>query len=69
MPEKRLRILFVDDEGNVLSGLRRLLRSMTERLDMVFCDGGEKALAMLEEQSFDVVVSDMRMPGWTGRHC
>ncbi|KAF0114953.1 MAG: Uncharacterized protein FD149_1707 [Rhodospirillaceae bacterium] len=52
-----------------MSGLRRLLRSMTERLDMVFCDGGEKALAMLEEQSFDVVVSDMRMPGWTGRHC
>lgn len=66
MQEKRLRILFVDDDGNILSGLRRSLHGMAASWDMTFCDGGEKALAALEQHFFDVVVSDMRMPGMDG---
>ena len=66
MSEKRLRVLFVDDDENILSGLRRLLRGMAKTWEMVFCDGGDKALALLAEQSFDVVVSDMRMPSMDG---
>ncbi len=60
------RILFVDDEPNVLAGLRRMLRSRRSEWDMAFAEGGEHALAMLREQPFDVVVSDMRMPGMDG---
>ena len=60
------RILFVDDEPMILQGLQRMLRSMREEWDMVFVDGGEKALAALCEAEFDVVVTDMRMPVMNG---
>ena len=59
-------ILFVDDESRLLDGLRRTLRSMRDQWDMVFAHGGQEALAALERQAFDVIVSDMRMPGIDG---
>jgi putative nucleotidyltransferase with HDIG domain len=60
------RILFVDDENQVLDGIRRLLRTERERWEMHFAIGGEAALAACETTSFDVVVTDMRMPGMDG---
>lgn len=60
------RILFVDDETMVLDGLRRMLRPLREEWDMEFCDNGAGALARMAESPFDVIVSDMRMPGMTG---
>ncbi len=60
------RLLFVDDEENILDGLRRMLRPMRGQWDMVFVDSGEKALETLEQAPFDVVISDMRMPGMDG---
>lgn len=60
------RILFVDDEPNLLAGLRRMLRSRRSGWDMRFADGGEQALALMDEAPFDVIVSDMRMPGMDG---
>lgn len=60
------RILFVDDEPRVLEGLERMLRPQRHRWEMAFAIGGEAALAMLEAQPFNVVVSDMRMPGIDG---
>ncbi len=60
------RILFVDDEKNVLDGLRRSLRGRRKTWEMVFAEGGEAALRELEAGSFDAVVSDMRMPGIDG---
>ncbi len=65
MPSKK-RILFVDDEQKVLDGLRRLLRSMRSEWEMIFASGGEEALQILKEQSCDVIVSDLRMPGMSG---
>jgi len=60
------RILFVDDESNVLDGLQRMLRSMRNEWMMDFATSGHLALKVLSESSFDVVVSDMRMPGMDG---
>ena len=60
------RILFVDDESKILDGIRRMLYSQRERWDMQFALGGEAALKACEECSFDVVISDMRMPGMDG---
>jgi CheY-like chemotaxis protein len=60
------RILFVDDESRVLDGIRRMLYTERGRWDMQFALGGEAALQACEEGSFDVVVSDMRMPGMDG---
>ena len=60
------RILFVDDEVNVLQGLRRMLNPMRHEWDMVFAESGQEALAMLAQAPCDVIVSDMRMPGMDG---
>jgi len=57
-----MRILFVDDEPNVLAGLRRLLRKHRKEWDMSFIEGGPAALDALERDRFDVLVTDMRMP-------
>ena len=58
------KILFVDDEPNVLQSIQRQLR---KRFDMVTAEGGEEALRILKEQGpFAVIVSDMRMPGMNG---
>jgi HD-like signal output (HDOD) protein len=60
------RILFVDDEVQVLDGLRNLFRRQRHVWDMVFVTSGEAALAELAQAPFDVIVSDMRMPGMDG---
>ncbi len=60
-------ILFVDDEANVLSGLKRMLHGQREEWDCEFADSGQAALALLAERDgFDVIVTDMRMPGMDG---
>lgn len=62
MTEERMRILFVDDEPAILSGLRSLLHRQRKDWDMVFALGGEQAIEQLEAGPFHVVVTDMRMP-------
>ncbi|TWT34322.1 HDOD domain-containing protein [Blastopirellula retiformator] len=60
------KILFVDDQGNVLSALRRMLHGFRKEWDMQFAQGGQEAIELLEEFTFDVVVTDMRMPSIDG---
>ncbi len=60
------QILFVDDEPNILKGLKRMLRSMRKEWDMAFAESGAQALEMLSQRAFDVIVSDMRMPHMDG---
>jgi HD-like signal output (HDOD) protein len=60
------RVLFVDDERNVLDGLRRVLRLYRAEWDMEFVEGGRDALVLLATKAFDVIVTDMRMPGMDG---
>lgn len=61
-----IRILFVDDDPNVLSGLKRLMRTRRDQWETFFCEAGEEALALMTTQPIDVVVSDMRMPFMDG---
>jgi HD-like signal output (HDOD) protein len=60
------RVLFVDDEPMVLDGLRRILTSQASQWEMDFASSGEAALNLLGEKPFDVIVSDIRMPGMDG---
>lgn len=69
--QRMTRILFVDDESNIRDGMRRMLRSMRNQWDMEFAGSGDAALQVLNEwknahKPFDVVISDMRMPGMDG---
>ena len=63
---RKTRILFVDDEPKILSGLQRMLRGENRRWDMVFCTNAQEALTRMAEQPFDVIVTDIRMPGMSG---
>ncbi len=60
------RILFVDDEPNVLEALERMLFSMRREWRIAFADGGQKALDLMEREPFDILVTDLRMPGVDG---
>jgi DNA-binding NtrC family response regulator len=62
----RKRILFVDDEPAILTSLQNLLHRDRKRWDLVFALGGEAGLDEIRKRPFDVVVSDMRMPGVDG---
>jgi len=57
-------VLVVDDERSMRDFLKILLEK--EGHKVVTADNGEKALEILDNQSLDVVVSDIRMPGMTG---
>ena len=61
-----MNVLFVDDESNVLSGLRRLLRGQRSEWDLEFASSGSEALQLMEKRPVDVIVSDMRMPHMNG---
>jgi HD-like signal output (HDOD) protein len=61
-----IRILFVDDEINILHGLRRALRSAAGKWDVRFAASASEATAALATQPFDVIVSDLEMPGTDG---
>ena len=69
MPAVRIvkqRILFVDEDANLLHSLQRLLRPQRTGWDMVFADDPQQAMTLLAAGNFDVVVSDIRMPGLDG---
>jgi response regulator RpfG family c-di-GMP phosphodiesterase len=57
-------LLCVDDEPNVLSALRRLLRNPGYRV--LTAEGGKAALHILEQETVHLIISDMRMPEMTG---
>lgn len=56
------RLLFVDDEVMVLEGLRRALHGMRKEWEMTFVGSAAAALQALEQQPYDAIVTDMRMP-------
>lgn len=58
------RVLVVDDDANLLAGLRRQFRT---GFDLHFAQGGVEALTMVaSEDPFAVALVDMRMPGMDG---
>lgn len=60
------RILFVDDELAVLSGMALALRRLSRGWDLDFAPGGLAAMEAMDRQSYDAVVTDLRMPGVDG---
>ena len=62
--EGKHSILFVDDEDNILSAIRRLFRR--EGYEILTAAGGEEGLAILEEHPVSLIISDQRMPQMIG---
>lgn len=57
-------LLLVDDEVNILSALKRLLRP--DNYTILTANSGKEGLKILTNHEVDVIVSDQRMPGMTG---
>ncbi len=59
-----VRIMIAEDEEIMRITVADHLRSEGWRVDEV--SGGNEALALLQKQSYDIIVSDIRMPGMDG---
>jgi DNA-binding NtrC family response regulator len=59
----KFTILIVDDERDTREGLKRALRG---RYEVITAESAERALDILEENSVDLVLTDLRMPGLGG---
>ena len=60
---KKPLILVVDDEKNTRDGLARALR---RSYDVLLAENGQRAMDLLADNSVDVMLSDVRMPGIDG---
>lgn len=61
---KNLSVLIVDDEPDVNLGIKYLVASLG--CDVKTASSGEMAIAILEKGFFDLVLSDISMPGMKG---
>lgn len=64
--ETRIKLLLVDDEPDFVNGLARLISSEFPEMVISTALGGNEALAALSQESFQLVISDLRMPGMDG---
>ncbi len=62
-PGRAARLLLVDDDKLVRTGLRRILE---RHHDVTLASTGERALELISERPFDLVLCDLIMPGMTG---
>lgn len=60
MDQKAYKILVVDDETDILSICGRLLKR--EGLEVTTADGGKKALELASRETFDLILTDIKMP-------
>ena len=58
------KILVIDDDKLVLGTLKRLLK--TEGYNVATGQSGDEALERIRQSNFDLIISDIRMPGIDG---
>ncbi len=58
------KILVIDDEELIVKSLRKLLEK--NGFEVFIAKNGQDALIMAEEEKFDLIVADIRMPGMNG---
>ena len=63
---QRKSILLVDDEAVIVDSLCRELKSDNLNLSIAEAGSGEEALMLIQDRAFDLVVTDLRMPGVDG---
>jgi len=61
---QKARLLIIDDDANTLASLSRAFRLAGH--EAVVCDSAVRALELIKSQSFDLIFSDVVMPGKDG---
>ena len=62
--QMKLKILIVDDDKQLLSVLRSIL--VEENNDVAICSNGQRAIDACRRESFDLIITDLMMPGANG---
>ncbi len=60
------KVIIVDDEIYFATNIAKLLRSNNEKIDTLAVYNAEEALKQLENSSYDIVITDVRMPRMNG---
>ena len=60
------KILIVDDEPQILEGLRRILHRKRDEWTLFFASSFNDALELLQKEELDAVLTDVNMPGRSG---
>lgn len=60
------QLLIIDDETYLLELMKDVLDASGEEVIITTCSNGRNALDLLSEKSFDLVISDIHMPGISG---
>ena len=63
MTDKKVNILYVDDEMNNLVSFKATIRL---KYNVFTANGGEEAIKILDENEMHIIITDQRMPGMTG---
>ena len=61
---ERTSILIIDDEAVIRDGLQRILNS--DRFEVETCKSGHLALELMQVRTFDLIITDLKMPGMNG---
>ena len=64
MMKSQPKILLIEDDASIVGGLKKELRA--EGYEVAVAERGDKGLAQAKEQPFDVVITDLKMPGLSG---
>ncbi len=62
----QVKVLFVDDDPQILRGIKRMMFHVAGKWELLFAPNGQEALRQLETAEIDVLVTDMRMPDMDG---
>ena len=62
----RIKLLIVDDEIVVQKSCVAIFSEKSKCYDITTVSSGEEALQILEEKSFDIILTDIKMPGLPG---
>src|SRR5213593_5204367 len=58
------KILLIEDDAGIVGGLKKELQF--QGYEVAVAERGDKGLAQAKEQPFDVVITDLKMPGLSG---
>lgn len=64
MPDKKMKILVVDDEENIRTLLRQVL--LDPKRAILVAEGGQKAIVVFRQERPDITILDLRMPDVSG---
>lgn len=60
------RILMVDDDNRLLEAMARQFRSRRDHWELVTTEDGAQAFKLASEQPYDLIITDLMMPGTDG---